>query len=111
MPKAPHILGELAKHQITAVEAEVVAIPWTPSQHMSVLLTCIDERTLGQQAVFIAIAEQKLAEGQQVGVVLIGRGAGDARTIPVESRLRDAVMESEGLEPAHVRIGQNLDFG
>ena len=67
-------------------------------------------RTFRQQAVFVSVSEQKLAERQQIGVVPVGLGARRARTIPVETRLRASVDESEGLVAAHVAGRKDIDL-
>ena len=63
------------------------------------------------EAVFVAVAEQQLAEREQVGVVAVGCRARLARHLPVKTWLRNAVGESERFLVAHVAGFQNLDHG
>src|SRR5436309_154332 len=71
-------------------------------QKMRVLRPGRDERTLGEKAVFIAMAEQQFTKRNLVRIIAIGRRSGLARAIPVERWLRDAVSETEGLDVVHV---------
>ena len=81
--KPTHVLGELAKDQVAAVAAKIAMILFADlRQYAGILFARLEPRTFGQQAIFIAVSEQELAEGDQIGVVLIGLGAGRAEDDP-----------------------------
>ena len=76
-PEAGDILGELTIDQIAAIEAKVPVIRQIFRQDLDIFFVCREQRAVCQQAVFVSIAEQKFAQRQQIGVVLIGLRAGD----------------------------------
>src|SRR4051794_6113044 len=103
-PEPAHILLKLPVDEICSVEPEIAPSAAFPrfGQKMRVLRPGRDERTLGEKAVFIAMAEQQFTKRNLVRIIAIGRRSGLARAIPVERWLRDAVSETEGLDVVHV---------
>ncbi len=110
-PEAGNILGELPIDQIAAVAAKVPVIRQILWQEVAILFICGQQRAVCQQPIFVSVAEQKFAQRQQIGVVLIGLGAGNTRTIPIERRLRNSVGESERLPVFHIGVREDFDRG
>ena len=104
-------MRELPIDQIATVEAEIAHVPWMRCgrQHGRTGFAGLDEGPVGEQAVFVSVAEQQFAQRDEIGEIPVGFAARIAHPLPVEARLRDAIDKTEGLKPTHVVGRQNLD--
>ncbi len=109
-PKAIHVLLQLAQHQKRAVAAKValVGLLLGHRQRLGVLRVGGQQRAFAVQAVFVAITEQEFADSDAIVIVHVEAGADVAGAVPIDIRLRHAVLETEGLEAVHVAGGQAL---
>ena len=98
---------ELAEHEVAAVAAEIAPVRSIQALGGRISAAAIEggveQRPLGEQAVLVAVAEQHLAQRQDVAEVEPLAAVERQLAVPVDLRLADAVGEAERLDRRRCR--------
>jgi hypothetical protein len=106
-----HVLSQGPKDQERAVAAEIAQIRIVDARREAVRSGQArrHERPVADQMIFVLIAEQDLTGADIIGIDLIGRAAGRALPVPVDQRLRHAVLEAERLDSGLAAVELGLE--
>src|SRR5215475_13946142 len=110
-PEAPHVLAQLAQHEIAAVASEVglFRCVFGPRQQPVRIALRSEQWARRVEPVFVGVTEQELAETGEVVVLEPIVVAERALALPVDLRLREAVGEPERLRELGRGRRQTLD--